>query len=145
MDPLTCLSVAGTVVQFVDFASKLISKGHELYKAGELSVYEKVALATNDLLDLNTKLQKPLYSDGALHCVTKDEADLQDLCNASSELAKELLERLGRLKITDKYNVTRSLRKAFRSVWEGKELGELEDRLERLRSAIDTRILASLR
>lgn len=145
MDPLTCLSVAGTVIQFVDFASKLISKGHELYKAGELSVHEKVALATNDLLDLNIKLQQPLYSDVAHHRVTKDEANLQDLCNASSELAKELLERLGQLKITDKHNVARSLRKAFRSVWERKELNELEDRLERLRSAIHTRILASLR
>lgn len=54
-DPITCLSVVGIVEQLVDFATKLISEGRGLYEAGELSIHEKAALATNDLLDLTTR------------------------------------------------------------------------------------------
>jgi hypothetical protein len=34
VDPLTALSLAGTIVQFVDFWSKLLLSGRELYKSG---------------------------------------------------------------------------------------------------------------
>jgi hypothetical protein len=35
LDPLTALSLAGNIVQFVDFSTKLLAKGHELYKSAD--------------------------------------------------------------------------------------------------------------
>ena len=34
MDPLTALSIAGSVVQFVDFAITVVSKGNRIYRSG---------------------------------------------------------------------------------------------------------------
>jgi hypothetical protein len=35
MDPLSCLAIAGAVVQFVDFGSQIVVEFLSLYKAGE--------------------------------------------------------------------------------------------------------------
>jgi hypothetical protein len=145
MDPISCFALAGTIVQFVDFTAKLISVGHELYKAGELSVQEKAALATNDLLDLSLKLERPLRSGSELTCLTEDEVALGDLCHTCHEMAAELIERLDKLKVHDRHDLSKSLRKAFRNVWERTDLKDMEERLTKFRAAIDTRILISLR
>lgn len=34
MDPLFAIGLAGTIVQFVDFGTKIFLEGKELYKAG---------------------------------------------------------------------------------------------------------------
>jgi hypothetical protein len=59
MDPLTALSLAGTVVQFVDFRSKLLLAGRELYKSttGSLTVNDEIELVTSDLLAITQKLR----------------------------------------------------------------------------------------
>lgn len=36
LDPLTAVGLAGTVVQFVDFSTKLVSHSVELYEKGKL-------------------------------------------------------------------------------------------------------------
>jgi hypothetical protein len=40
MDPLTALSVAAAVVQFVDYGTKVLSKAHGAYKAADGSFLE---------------------------------------------------------------------------------------------------------
>lgn len=44
MDPLTILSVAANVVQFIDFSSKLVSTGHKLYKSASGALVENLEL-----------------------------------------------------------------------------------------------------
>jgi hypothetical protein len=50
MDPLTALSLAGTIIQFVDFGCKLLAEGKELYKSttGILTVNEELELAVDE-------------------------------------------------------------------------------------------------
>jgi hypothetical protein len=57
MDPITALSIAGNVVQFISFGSDLFSKGREIYKSttGTLSTYEQLELLTTDLRSLVIK------------------------------------------------------------------------------------------
>jgi hypothetical protein len=59
MDPLAALSLAGTIVQFVDFGSKLLATGRELYKStnGSLTVNDEIELVTSDLLAITLKLR----------------------------------------------------------------------------------------
>jgi hypothetical protein len=145
MDPVSAFSLAGTIVQFIDFTTKLVISGHELYKAGELSIHEMAALATNDLLDLSLKLNHPFDPPSESVPLSKDEEDLRDLSSACTKMVGELYHRLDKLKVHDKHNIGKSLRKAFRSMWERKDLKDMEERLSKVRSAIDTRILVSLR
>jgi hypothetical protein len=56
---LAALSLAGNVIQFVDFGCKLLSQGHELYKStgGKLEVDEEREVITSDLSALINKIQ----------------------------------------------------------------------------------------
>jgi hypothetical protein len=63
LDPLSALSVAASVVQFVDFAGKIVSKGKELYTSpsGALSENEWTETVTKRLQALTHNLHKSLY------------------------------------------------------------------------------------
>lgn len=56
MDPLSAVGLAGTLVQLVDFSSKIVKEGHELYKSGSTAINVQAEAATRDLLQLTTKL-----------------------------------------------------------------------------------------
>ncbi len=81
MDPLTALSLAGTIVQFVDFGCKLLAKGRELYKSstGVLTVNEELELTTTDLRALIEKMQKPFKASSSEICplFTKEDQESQ--------------------------------------------------------------------
>jgi hypothetical protein len=59
MDPLTALSLASSIVQFVDFGSELVAKGYRRYKSADSSLVEDVDTETvaHHLVYLVSKLQ----------------------------------------------------------------------------------------
>ena len=59
MEPLSALSVAAAVVQFVDFGSSLVSKSREIYKSSQgASIGQAESeIATKRLVDLNERLK----------------------------------------------------------------------------------------
>jgi len=57
MDPLTALGLAANIIQFVDFASKLLSTGQELYQSGASAPNLELSLVADDVLLLCTKLK----------------------------------------------------------------------------------------
>ena len=65
MDPLPALSVAGNIIQFIDFGVRLLSKARELYKSpdGTLAVHDEITLITADLKALMKKLRQSACSD----------------------------------------------------------------------------------
>jgi hypothetical protein len=67
LDPLTALSVAGNIVQFIDFSTKLIAKGHELYNSvdGATVGNAELEVIARDLQDLNGRLQSPQPSENS--------------------------------------------------------------------------------
>ena len=74
LDPVTALSVAGTVVQFVDFSARLISKGQVIQRKGSTVQNDELESVTNDLLDITQTLQVSLSRDPSLACsLSKDE------------------------------------------------------------------------
>jgi hypothetical protein len=145
MDPLSALSLASCIVQFVDFSSKLISKGHLIYSSANGALIENLDLevVTCDLSQLTTRL--------GLHekaiCCTKEDQNLEDLASRCSALAKELLDKLDRLKVDDdvKNRRWKSFRQALKTVWSKKDLDEIAARLAGFRSQLELYILVSLR
>jgi hypothetical protein len=62
LNPLTAFSVAGTVVQFVDFSLKIFAKTRQIYRSAEgaTKINQHLADTAQDLRNLVTKLQRPL-------------------------------------------------------------------------------------
>jgi hypothetical protein len=60
MDPLTALSTAGTIIQFVDFGIKVLVTGNSLYHSTTGAIPENVELewVTRDLMSLTSKLSQ---------------------------------------------------------------------------------------
>lgn len=145
MDPITAFSLAGTIVQFVDFSSKLVSKGYRIYQSANGAFSENLELEsiTTDLSLLNIRLK----TDSKFDCLTKDDQSLEKLSQHCTSIADELLGRLDKLKIpTDaKYRKWKSFRQALKTVWNKKDLDEMSSRLEALRAQLEFHILVSLK
>ena len=137
MDPLTALSVAGTVVQFVDFGMKLISTTAELYRSAEgaLAVNKELEMAITDLSSVGKKLSH----QGSLG------PDIEEICTKTAALASELLQKLEGLKVQGRNRVWTSFRQAVKTAWSREEIESLQRRMEMLRRMLDTNVLVSLR
>jgi hypothetical protein len=154
MDPLTTLSLAGTVVQFVDFGSTLLSCTRGLYKSktGTLDANQELALVTTDLQALIDKLRRAVCPNdvGVAGYLAKtaddDQERFQLICDEAAEVAKELIKGLNKLKIKESRNRKwESIRQAVRVVWTEKEIAALVKRLASFKEALNARVLLSIR
>ncbi|PVH80336.1 hypothetical protein DL98DRAFT_654744 [Cadophora sp. DSE1049] len=132
MDPLTAFSVAGTVIQFVDFSSKLLLGAHGLYKStsGVLTANQELELVT---AGLRGKLQESFF----------------EIRDSATRLATELMTKLERLKVREDLKghqrAWASLFKAVECAWTRDELHEMRLKLKTLKEAMESSLLFSLR
>jgi hypothetical protein len=105
MDLLTVLSLAGNIIQFIDFSNKLISAIHQIHTIGELDALARVGSAENSLRDYATKLQQPLHSPDVSGCLTEDEIVLERIFQECTDLAGYLISLLTELKCSEKRNL----------------------------------------
>ncbi|CZR66945.1 uncharacterized protein PAC_16845 [Phialocephala subalpina] len=154
MDPLIALSLAGTIVQFVDFGSKLISDCCQLYKSshGTLDVNEQLGLTTADLQSVVSKLRgssnlvpdEHHQEDAEVH--TCQEDSFQQICDEAAQIAEELLNRLDRLKVKEgEYRRWKCLKAAVKSAWSKDEIVRLTRRLSIFKDSLNGRLLLSIR
>ena len=57
LDPLTALSLAGNVVQLVDFSAKVVSESRQIYQVGSVIQNDELEIISNDLLVLLKTVQ----------------------------------------------------------------------------------------
>jgi len=62
MDPFTCLSLATSIIQIVDFGSKLVGGSHEVYKNGSIASIDQARSVANDLKGVAEILSRDLNS-----------------------------------------------------------------------------------
>jgi hypothetical protein len=142
LDALSAVSLAATIVQFVDFSSKIVSKGYHLYKSADGALPE-LGYVIRDLKSLNARLQYPEISS----CLTRDEQSLEDLSSQCSTIATELLGRLEKLSVEQngRNRKWKSFRQALKSVWSKEALDEMKTTLSGYRSQLELHVLLSLR
>ncbi|KAF8862128.1 hypothetical protein BDZ45DRAFT_225028 [Acephala macrosclerotiorum] len=106
MDALAAVGLVGNIVQFIDFAGKLVSKTREGYCSADGALVENADLetATVDLLAL---IDKVPYSD------TECGASFNSLCLSCTNIASELLAALDKLKVQGKKNEVEKLQESF--------------------------------
>ena len=145
MDPLTALSLAGTIVQFVQFAAQIV----QATVSGASPVQEDLETRTLALRDLIAKLRRQQLSGNAstsfVFRADSPDKTLQILCDGCAAIAEELLARLDRLKVEGKHKMWKNFKKAIESQWSQNELKSLSSRLTEYRTALDTHVLINLK
>ncbi|KAL2014385.1 hypothetical protein VTN00DRAFT_1910 [Thermoascus crustaceus] len=94
MDPLTAISLATSIVQFVDLGTKLIHGAREIYSSAYCAPEENEGQETvvSEMRSLSSKLLPPSHFQGS-----KDERALCRLaaeCNTISDQILALLEKV---------------------------------------------------
>ncbi|KAH7357079.1 hypothetical protein BKA65DRAFT_220909 [Rhexocercosporidium sp. MPI-PUGE-AT-0058] len=145
MDPLTAIGLASNIISFVEFVSKLISQGHEIYRSTSGTSQENIDI--NILVtDLSFHVNK-LKEVNTITCSTQKEQQLQSLASKCSILAEDISQKLNKLNVDEnsKMRGLRSIGKALRSAWGKKDLDEMVKKLGAFRSELQLSILISLK
>lgn len=147
MDALTALSLAGNLVQFIDFSSKLLSKGREIYRSpdGALRDNLEIEIVTADFLKV---VQRLMTHPAAGTMVLVDntnpaEFELRQICEMCKSTASELLAKLQEVKATGKHRSWKSFRQALKSVWTKDAVDDIARRLAMFRHQLEFRIILS--
>jgi hypothetical protein len=147
MDPLSALSIAASVVQFVQFGASLVSKTHEIYASNEgtLAMNVQVEVATRRLIDLVDSLRDPSFAGSSLPLV--ESQSLQNICNKCVSISNELFSRLDKLMVHDAhtYRKWKSFRQALKSVWSKDGIEAIRKRLEVCKDELDIHLVVSIR
>ena len=151
MDLMSALSVAGTIVQFVDFGSKLIQNGYGLYNSsrGTLPANQELDLIAADLQSVLSKLRTSAEPTDLVGPLTQEDCkgqlSFENVCEGAATVAEELLQSLDTLKVRGKkYRKLSSLQKALENLWSREEIGGIVKRLATYKQALMTRVLLLL-
>ncbi|KAF7926341.1 uncharacterized protein EAE98_006636 [Botrytis deweyae] len=148
LDPLSALSLAATIFQFVDFGSKVISTATELHHSSEGALANNLELSTiiSDLSSISSDLSARSSAQGK-HSYNKDELALIDLASQCKELSDKLLhdlDGLNNLNIKKAHTKWASARQAMRSLWKEAYISEISKRLDGFRNQLVLRLVALL-
>ncbi len=148
LDPFSALSLASNVVQFVDFASKLMSESRKIYKAGFSTTTLELETVTKDLsliIDRLTDLFVSNVAKGERPDDSEGQGGLQHLTSRCREVADELLAILEELKSEGSHSQWRCFRQALKTVRKHDYIEGLQKRLAEIRSQLGAHILTQLR
>lgn len=143
MDPLSALSVAAAVVQFIDFGSTIISSTYAIYAS-----FDKHKDGTRDLVSITGRLSwlnAELERSAAFSPHSQVDRDIVILCQQCNKSATTLLDALNQLNAPSRPNLWGSFKLALRSVWSQGEIDALQDRLNSYRQQISMHILVGMR
>jgi hypothetical protein len=146
LDPLTAISLAGNVAQFVDFSSKIVSRTRELTKSSHRATQEayNAEILVRDLVRVTEKVKDGARAARAASLGEEDKA-LEDLCNGCIILSERMIKRLEKLKPEEGAGKRQAFLHALKSVWSQRELECEESQLATYRSQLEFRVLTSFR
>lgn len=145
MDPASAVGLASAIVQFVDFTSKLISVTHKLHVSTSGATAEHLELEdlTHNLLQLSEDATPHNVPNTA--ALSREERALISLGENCREVSDELLRVLQSLRVKGgSQKGWKSFYVALKSVWKEGEIVALQQRLDRIRNVMSTKILFNL-
>jgi hypothetical protein len=151
LDSLSALGLAANIVQFILFATDLVGKSREIYKAADGALVESsdLEIVTKSLEKLSSELSYGIMvtelNEDSNFRRSPFEVEIRNLCVGCQAVAKSLLDALQNLKITGQRTRWKSFRQAINCVLEESHITELCTRLEQYRSQLDTLMLADIR
>jgi hypothetical protein len=142
MDPITMLGLAANVLQFVDFAAEIVSKGNAIRKStiGALEDNAQLDIVCTRMQTLAADLKQSVNNPFAA-----DDFALNAICRDCSQIAAKLHQKLSRLAASGSVTRFKSYRQALKSVWAKDAIDVLACRLKLFRGELNTVLLAGLR
>jgi hypothetical protein len=134
MEPLSALSLAAAVAQFVDYGLKIAGNAREIY--GSLSG----ATEENQNLEAATRMTRHLTEKliaSSLGGLTEEETILNGLVTECRSLSTELLDLLNKIKARDPTSRRQVTLAAMRSKFYEKERAKLRQRLDECQLRLD--------
>jgi hypothetical protein len=146
MDPVTAFSLAGTVLQFIDSASRFVGLAWRLYRSGqdsaadvaELDVITKNLSNVLDGIPSSCSQQAPEGSG-----YQKD--GLLKLAGDCKKVASQLIDVLQSVKLSKNPRKRDAVKTAFKLIWKEDEIKALHSRLDVFRSQFNLHLLISIR
>jgi len=143
MDPISALGVAGTVVQFVQFAAALVNNVREIHHSAS-----GTTLATQDLEAVHTTLSQ--FSENLQDSPPSPSIygkELEVLAKRCKDDCDRLLKLADHLKVEsgEKKRWWKSFQKAMLELWTQKDVEDLRQRISESQAAILLVLCASSR
>lgn len=143
IEPFTALGAASSIVQFLDFGSRILVEGYTFYKSQDgatkdnLNVEELVW----EKMILMERMSKATPARG--HAATKDDLAVQKLATRCYWLARELLDLLHELRMdpNTRFKKWESLRKAAQQSRSAGRIRKLRIDLQSTLTLINTVLL----
>jgi hypothetical protein len=139
MEALAIVSLAGNILQFVDFSCKFLSNTKQIYqsRAGSAFDAQELKKTTKSLQELSQNLinsRKDVQGQSVVMRPARDP--LVGLARGCEAAAGELLVMLGKLKAKDPESKRSTMVAGFKSTWKEREIKDLETRIEMYRSQL---------
>ncbi|RDW93948.1 uncharacterized protein DSM5745_01270 [Aspergillus mulundensis] len=146
MEPLSALSIATAVIQLVEFATKLVSKGKELYTSenGVLADHAEKAAISSRLNSLSKGLLLSINGIATSQKLSPAQEGLRQAAEETHAFAEDLLATLDRLKVDTSKRKWASFRQALKSVWTKDQLEGRMAMLDRLGRVVVIHLLMIL-
>jgi hypothetical protein len=152
LDPLTAISLASAIVQFVDFGSKVIGGASEIYKSADGALKENAELedSTTKINQLNDRILLPPIVTASGEAISEDETVLTELASTSKVVAGELLSLLQdfrSVRRSGSHKKWESFRKAVsaQTPWNKDKIQRLESKLKVLQENISRHLVVIMR
>ncbi|KAM0794758.1 hypothetical protein BDR22DRAFT_676431 [Usnea florida] len=137
LESLAALSLAGNVVQFIDFGCRLLSKSRELYRSSDGALAENVEI--ENIASSLTALSKGLTPGSSqTQSESIDYENLRSLAEDCKSIATELLQALRKLKVKDPQTKLQCFRTALKRIWRSEKIENISKRLDRSGSRLTT-------
>lgn len=143
LESVAALSLASSIVQFLDFGGKLFSTTKELYTSTTGLLADNVELETiasslshlsEDLANTHSKNIRPSPTD----------TDLANLAQDCKKIADELLAALDQLRLRGSGTKWQCFRVALKKIWRSAKIEEMVKRLDACRSQLTTCLMKTI-
>jgi hypothetical protein len=168
MEALAALGLASNVLQCIDFVSRLISEGSEIYTSLSGASQKTIELEKiyQNLSDVSSKLQSeesvlPLGDMSSFRSSFTQQLGSSELAKLKSKahvkainelttdcqhLCDQLLDTIRKLQVrTGSHHTFKSFKAALKTVWSSKKIDDLQNRIDRFYGVISLHFFPILR
>ncbi|ORY05157.1 hypothetical protein BCR34DRAFT_439739, partial [Clohesyomyces aquaticus] len=146
MDPFSALGLAGNIVQFVDFGTRISGRIYELYNSAS-----GLAASHTEIVDMAERLQQ--LADRLAQVTSTAEEDASPIVDKKSfvtllflcrSTAQDLISMVDDLKVDKSHKLWSSIRQGFRATRKREQIEKLINRMKILQDALNSYLLALL-
>jgi hypothetical protein len=129
MDPVSAVSLAATILTFVDFSSNLVKGCYQVYRSSTNTTTDDARLSTilADLQNVTNSLQHDVAGN------SPHLEDLRQLATGCAEVSQELSSMLEKLRRKEGNKLWRSVEATWKHMRKEKEVAAIEQRLNTYR------------